>query len=82
MGRSHVATAAAGGLALALGGLLMDYVGSQAGIENGPVAAMWLAVLLLGVGALLLIPVDEDHRALDDGDGVVVAAQPEVEPTR
>ncbi len=82
MGISNVATASAGVLAFALGGLLMDYVGSQAGIENGPVAAMWLAVLLLGVGALLLIPVDEGHRALDDGDGAALAGQPEVEPAR
>jgi hypothetical protein len=57
-------------------------VGSEAGIENGPVAAMWLAVLLLGVGALLLIPVDEDHRAVDDGDTELVAAKEEVNPAR
>ena len=61
MGISNVATASAGILALALGGLLMDSVGAVAGLAYGPQASMWLAVGLMIVGALLLVPVDE-HR--------------------
>ena len=58
MGLSNVATASAGVLALAVGGTLMDAVGGGA----GPRAALWLAVSLFGVGALLLRPVDERRR--------------------
>ncbi len=58
MGLSNVATASAGVLAIALGGTLMDLVGGGA----GPRAALWLAVVLLGIGALLLRPVDERRR--------------------
>ena len=61
MGLSNVATAASGVLALAIGGLIMDAVGGA----DGPRAALWCAVALFGVGALLLIPVDERRR---DGD--------------
>jgi MFS family permease len=58
MGLSNVATASAGVLAVACGGTLMDLVGGG----NGPRAALWLAVGLLGLGALLLRPVDERRR--------------------
>jgi len=58
MGLSNVATASAGVLALALGGLLMDVVGGG----EGPRVALWLAVALFGVGALALWPVDERRR--------------------
>jgi len=58
MGLSNVATASAGVLALAVGGTLMDLVGGG----EGPRAALWLAVALFGVGALLLRPVDERRR--------------------
>lgn len=58
MGLSNVATASAGVLALAFGGTLMDVVGDG----QGPRAALWLAVALFGVGALLLRPVDERRR--------------------
>ena len=58
MGLSNVATASSGVLAIAFGGTLMDLVGGA----DGPRAAMWLAVALLGVGALLLTPVDERRR--------------------
>jgi MFS family permease len=58
MGLSNVATASAGVIALAGGGTLMDMVGGG----NGPRAALWLAVALFGVGALLLRPVDERRR--------------------
>ena len=58
MGLSNVATASSGVLAVAIGGTLMDLVGGSA----GPRAALWLAVVLFGVGAFLLRPVDERRR--------------------
>jgi MFS family permease len=58
MGLSNVATASAGVLALAVGGTIMDIVGGG----DGPRAALWLAVGLFGLGALLLRPVDERRR--------------------
>ena len=58
MGLSNVATASSGVLAVAIGGTLMDVVGGGA----GPRAALWLAVALFGVGAVLLRPVDERRR--------------------
>ena len=58
MGLSNVATASSGVLALAIGGLLMDAVGGG----EGPRAALWFAVALFGIGALLLVPVDERRR--------------------
>jgi MFS family permease len=58
MGLSNVATASAGVLAIAVGGTLMDVIGGG----DGPRAALWMAVGLFGVGALLLIPVDERRR--------------------
>ena len=53
----------------------MDVVGGGA----GPRAALWLAVVLFGVGALLLRPVDERRRedappSLDPEDPVRFAA--------
>ena len=47
MGLSNVATASSGVLAVAIGGTLMDVVGGP----DGPRAALWLAVVLFGVGA-------------------------------
>jgi MFS family permease len=58
MGLSNVATASSGVLAVAIGGSLMDVVGGPA----GPRAALWMAVVLFGVGAFLLRPVDERRR--------------------
>ena len=58
MGLSNVATASAGVLALAVGGTIMDLVGGG----DGPRAALWMAVALFGLGALLLRPVDERRR--------------------
>jgi MFS family permease len=58
MGLSNVATASSGVLAVAIGGTLMDVVGGS----DGPRAALWFAVALFGVGALLLRPVDERRR--------------------
>jgi len=55
MGLSNVATASSGVLAIAIGGTLMDLVGGPA----GPRAALWMAVVLFGVGAVLLRSVDE-----------------------
>jgi MFS family permease len=58
MGLSNVATASSGVLAIAFGGTLMDLVGGP----FGPRAALWLAVALFGLGAVLLRPVDERRR--------------------
>jgi MFS family permease len=58
MGLSNVATASSGVLAVAIGGTVMDVVGGGA----GPRAALWLAVALFAVGAILLRPVDERRR--------------------
>ena len=62
MGMSNVATASSGVLAVAIGGTLMDIVGGPAEAASGPRAALVMAVLLFGVGALLLRPVDERRR--------------------
>jgi MFS family permease len=70
MGLSNVATASSGVLAVAIGGTLMDVVGGSA----GPRAALWMAVVLFGVGALLLRQVDERRRE-DVGERVDPDAQ-------
>ena len=62
MGLSNVATASAGVLAIAIGGSLMDLVGGPTGEGSGPRAALWLGVLLLGIGAVLLWPVNQKRR--------------------
>jgi MFS family permease len=62
MGLSNVATASSGVLAVAIGGTLMDVVGGPAEAGSGPRAALVLAVVLYGVGALLLRPVVERRR--------------------
>jgi len=67
MGLSNVATASSGVLAVAFGGTLMDLVGGP----SGPRAALWLAVALFGLGALLLRPVDERRR--DDTPAAAMA---------
>jgi MFS family permease len=79
MGLSNVATASAGVLAIAVGGTLMDIVGGPSLDGSGPRAALWMAVALMGVGALLLRPVDERRREADpvaepDPDPVAVPA--------
>ncbi len=71
MGLSNVATASSGVLAIAIGGTLMDIVGGA----EGPRAALWMAVALFGIGALLLIPVDERRR-----EDLGPIAGPELEP--
>jgi MFS family permease len=71
MGLSNVATASAGVLALAVGGTIMDLVGGG----DGPRAALWMAVGLFGLGALLLRPVDERRR--EDFPPAVPAVAPE-----
>ena len=40
----------------------MDIVGGPALSGSGPRAALWMAVVLMGIGALLLRPVDERRR--------------------
>jgi MFS family permease len=82
MGLSNVATASAGVLAIAIGGTLMDLVGGG----EGPRASLWLAVVLFGVGALLLRPVDERRREDDPRTGEPFGLEPapemvEVSPT-
>jgi MFS family permease len=62
MGLSNVATASAGVLAVAIGGTLMDVVGGPDSGGAGPRAALWMGVLLIGLGAVLLRPVDERRR--------------------
>jgi MFS family permease len=62
MGLSNVATASSGVLAVAIGGTLMDLVGGPTQSGSGPRAALVLAVVLFGVGALLLRPVNERRR--------------------
>jgi MFS family permease len=62
MGLSNVATASSGTLALAVGGTLMDIVGGPDSGGAGPRAALWMGVVLLGIGAVLLRPVDERRR--------------------
>ncbi|TFG68778.1 MAG: MFS transporter [Thermomicrobiales bacterium] len=62
MGLSNVATASAGVLAIAVGGTLMDVVGGPGLDGSGPRAALWMAVVLMGFGAILLRPVDERRR--------------------
>jgi MFS family permease len=62
MGLSNVATASAGVLAVAFGGTLMDLVGGPHAGGLGPRAALGLGVVLLGIGAVLLRPVDERRR--------------------
>jgi MFS family permease len=71
MGLSNVATASAGVLALAVGGTIMDLVGGG----DGPRAALWIAVALFGLGALLLRPVDERRR--EDFPAAVSTVAPE-----
>jgi MFS family permease len=78
MGLSNVATASAGVLAIALGGTLMDVVGGPNADGSGPRAALWLGVCLLGVGALLLRPVDERRREDFAVPVVAVSAPPAV----
>jgi MFS family permease len=75
MGLSNVATASAGVLAIAVGGTLMDLVGGG----DGPRAALWMAVGLFGVGALLLRPVDERRR--EDIPVPAAVPGPEVSPS-
>jgi MFS family permease len=74
MGLSNVATASSGVLAIAVCGTLMDLVGGPA----GPRAALWMAVVLFGVGAILLRSVDERRR--EDRIGPVDVPGRPVEP--
>ncbi len=76
MGLSNVATASAGVLAIAVGGTLMDVIGGG----DGPRAALWMAVGLFAVGALLLRPVDERRRE-DIPAPAPVPRAPEISPS-
>jgi MFS family permease len=61
MGISNVVTGAAGPIAVAIGGIAMDRVGSF-DFSLGPRVAFLFAVIYYAVGALLLRPVDERRR--------------------
>lgn len=61
MGISNVFSAAAGPIAVAIGGLTMDAVGAV-DLAAGPRVAFLVAVLFFGVAALLLRPVDPRRR--------------------
>ena len=74
MGLSNVATASSGVLAIAVGGGLMDLVGGPSEAGSGPRAAVAFAVVLYGIGALLLKPVVERRREL------IPPIEPEGEP--
>ena len=76
MGLSNVATASAGVLAIAVGGTIMDVVGGG----DGPRAALWMAVGLFAVGALLLRPVDERRRE-DIPEPAPPTRTPEISPS-
>jgi MFS family permease len=75
MGLSNVATATSGVFAIAIGGTLMDVVGGPA----GPRAALWMAVVLFGVGSVLLRPVDERRRE-DFPDSTHLEDEPAIAP--
>ncbi|MCJ7712659.1 MAG: MFS transporter [Chloroflexi bacterium] len=63
MGISNVATATAGLVGLAIGGIVIDLTNAAFGEGVGPRLAIGLSVPLLGIGALLLRPVVEPRRA-------------------
>ena len=71
MGISNVATATAGLVGLAIGGLVIDLTNAALGEGAGPRIAFALSVPLLTIGALLLRPVVEPRRA--GRDAVVTA---------
>ena len=60
---SNVATATAGLVGLAIGGLVIDLSNQALGEGAGPRVAIGLSVPLLVIGALLLRPVREPGRA-------------------
>ena len=68
MGISNVATATAGLVGLAIGGIMIDVTNAALGEGVGPRLAIGLSVPLLGIGALLLRPVVEPRR---EGRGTV-----------
>ncbi len=71
MGISNVATATAGLVGLAIGGIVIDLTNAAFGEGIGPRLAIGLSVPLLGIGALLLRPVVEPRRAGSAGTGAV-----------
>ena len=62
MGISNVATATAGLVGLAIGGVVIDVTNAVIGDGAGPRIAIGLSVPLLIIGALLLRPVKEPQR--------------------
>jgi MFS family permease len=73
MGISNVATATAGLVGLAVGGLLIDLSNNFISAGIGPRVAFGMAVALLGIGAILLRPVKEPVRPARDAVGAVAA---------
>ena len=65
MGLSNVATASAGAFALVIGGPVIDIVGGVEESGAGPRAAVWIAVGLYVVAAILLRPVVEKRATPD-----------------
>jgi MFS family permease len=71
MGISNVATATAGLVGLAIGGIVIDVTNAVIAYGIGPRIAIGLAVPMLFIGAMLLRPVQEPVR------GAPVVAEPE-----
>jgi MFS family permease len=74
MGISNVATATAGLVGLAIGGVIIDVSNAVIAEGIGPRIAIALSVPLLAIGAMLLRPVKEPAR------GAPVVAEPEASP--
>lgn len=70
MGISNVATATAGLVGLAVGGLVIDLVNNHVSAGTGPRIAFAMAVALLAIGAVLLRPVREPVRVAPGGHRV------------
>ena len=65
MGISNVATATAGLVGLAIGGIVLDLTNIALGYGTGPRIALALSVPMLAIGALMLRPVVEPVRNQD-----------------
>jgi MFS family permease len=66
MGLSNVATGSASLLAVASGGLVLDFVNTTAGFGSGPRAAYLLGAVYYLVAIVLLRPVEEPARPRED----------------
>jgi MFS family permease len=83
MGLSNVATGSAALLAVASGGLLLDFVNNVFGLGTGPRAAYLLGAVYYLVAMVLLRPVVEPKRGGSSPPGVPeAAAVPRAEPAQ